>query len=184
MDATTPGIQMASPIRILHTGGWEGDALEDSGSPMQKSSGFFAPTFASLQRTNSMPKKQLSRSPSLNRAAQADNAAESPSVELPLQIAVLKMEGWETDALEDSGSPLRKDGYAAPTFSSHKRRLQEGTEKPAKKNPEITRPEDLIQMQQVWICTVPSPGNWIRKCDSHSFGIHTKALILLQHFCI
>ncbi|GAQ85572.1 hypothetical protein KFL_002420050 [Klebsormidium nitens] len=153
MDVITPGNQMASPLRVLHTGGSEGDALEDSGSPMQKFSGFAAPTFASLQRTNSSPKKQLSRSSSLNRANPVDDVADLPSTELP--PAVLKMEGWETDALEDSGSPLRKDGYAAPTFSSFKRRLQEGSEKPANKNPEITRPEDLLTVQQALTMALP-----------------------------
>lgn len=174
MDAITPGIPMASPIRVLHTGGWEGDALEDSGSPMQKTSGFAAATFASLQRTNSSPKRQLSRSSSLNRAKQADDIADLPSIELPCQIAVLKMEGWETDALEDSGSPLRKDGYAAPTFSSYKRRLQEGSEKPANRNPEITRPEDLITVQQVWICAYRQIGSENASSMQSRFDVHLK----------
>lgn len=140
MDISTPGT-MIPPIK-MHTGGWETDALEDSGSPLQKS-GFAAPTFISLQRTNSAVGKQL-------KSQIADIKASDESQEMPmlaLSDTVVKAEGWEMDALEDSGSPLKRDGYAAHTFSSFKKKLQEGQEKPVKKAPEVRLLQDLVELQ-------------------------------------
>jgi hypothetical protein len=140
MDVSTPGT-MIPPIK-MHTGGWETDALEDSGSPLQKS-GFAAPTFISLQRTSSNVGKPLK--PQIADIKASDESLDRPV--LGLLDTVVKTEGWETDALEDSGSPLKRDGYAAHTFSSFKKKLQESQEKPVKKAPEVRLLQDLVELQ-------------------------------------